>query len=174
MKRVQGSENIGLIECVNPRIRKYVVRWDIKPYYQHVEGKGEILQGVDYYEKWFNHKPQIEEIKNEIISQMNEMIDEKIVSGFSWKDMPIWLSTENQFNYKAAYDLAVQTQGATLPVTFKFGTTDAPVYYKFETVTDLTDFYIKAMTYINETLNEGWMKKDSIDWTEYIKLLEEK
>ena len=40
--------------------------------------------------------------------------------------MPVWLSSENQFNYKAAYDLAVQTGGATLPVTFKFGTDEVP------------------------------------------------
>ena len=41
----------------------------------------------------------------------NDERDEKIVSGFVWRDMQVWLSSENQFNYKAAYDLAVQTKG---------------------------------------------------------------
>ena len=79
----------------------------------------------------------------------------------------VWLSTENQFNYKAAYDLAVQTNGANLPQVFKFGSTENPEYYKFETVEELTDFYIKATTYINQCLAVGWAKKDSINWDEY-------
>jgi hypothetical protein len=70
--------------------------------------------------------------------------------------MQVWLSTENQFNYKAAYDLAVQTQGATLPVMFKFGTTDKPVYYTFEDMETFTDFYTKAIHYVNTNLSEGW------------------
>ena len=81
--------------------------------------------------------------------------------------MPIWLSSENQFNYKAAFDLAVQTQGMNLPSTFKFGTTDEPIYYTFETIEDLQDFYTSAVKYINDTLAEGWKQKDSIDWKAY-------
>lgn len=161
MERIQG--NGLLIECVNPYIQKYIVRWDIQS----------IEEGLcDYYEHWFNHKPSIKEIKDIIISHYNKIIDEKIISGFVWKDMPIWLSSENQFNYKAAYDLAVQTQGMNLPIIFKFGTTENPVYYTFSTVQELSEFYLAAMQYINETLAEGWKVKDAIDWTEYEKLLE--
>ena len=81
--------------------------------------------------------------------------------------MPVWLSAENQFNYKSAYDLAVQTAGATLPVTFKFGTDEQPQYRKFTTLDELTDFYSKAMAYIQTTLAEGWKEKDAIDWAAY-------
>ena len=38
-----------------------------------------------------------------------------------WNNKRIWLSSENQFNYKVAYDLALQTNGANLPIIFKFG-----------------------------------------------------
>lgn len=76
--------------------------------------------------------------------------------------MPIWLSSENQFNYKAAYDLAV-TFGGNLPCVFKFGTTENPIYYEFTETEDLTDFYLSAMNYINNTLAEGWKEKDNID-----------
>lgn len=98
---------------------------------------------------------------------MNEDIDMKILSGFEWNGMAVWLSSENQFNYKAAYDLAVQTGGANLPVMFKFGTTENPVYHTFESVDELTQFYVSAMSYINMTLNEGWRMKDSINWDAY-------
>ena len=81
--------------------------------------------------------------------------------------MQVWLSLENQFNYKAAYDLAVQTEGKNLPVVFKFGSIDSPTYYKFDTLEELTDFYTKAMKFINEQLTIGWTKKDSINWDDY-------
>lgn len=172
MKRIHGSEGIKVLECINPRLQKYIVRWDIQPYYRKDEEiSEEIQQGVDYYEKWINHKPSLDEIKEIVTAGYNALIDEKILSGFVWKDMPVWLSTENQFNYKAAYDLAVQTQGASLPVTFKFGDTVNPVYYSFENIEDFTDFYTKAMGYINTQLAEGWILKDSIDWTPYEELL---
>ena len=85
-----------------------------------------------------------------------------------WKNMKVWLSSENQFNYKAAYDLAIQTNGANLPVVFKFGETNNPVYYKFDDVNELSDFYLSSMKYIQETLAEGWVLKDSIKWEDYI------
>ncbi|MBQ4589116.1 MAG: hypothetical protein IJA95_07500 [Bacteroidaceae bacterium] len=97
----------------------------------------------------------------------NEKIDKKILEGFVWNDMSVWLSTENQFNYKAAYDLAIQTGGMNLPIKFKFGTTDEPVYHTFETLEELSDFYVKAMAYINTCLEEGWIEKDSINWEDY-------
>ena len=106
-------------------------------------------------------------VKDKVNKFINEETDWKIKSGFTWKDYKVWLSSENQFNYKAAYDLAVQTNGVSLPVTFKFGDNDNPVYYKFTTLEELTDFYTKAIQYINTTLKEGWDKKDSIDWSLY-------
>lgn len=119
----------------------------------------------------------LEEIKDAICQDINRQTDSKILSGFMWNNNPVWLSTENQFNYKAAYDLAVQTQGANLPIKFKLGE-DAegnPIYYTFTDVATLGDFYIKAMQYIQECLVEGWERKDSIDWNEYrpIGLIEE-
>ena len=50
--------------------------------------------------------------------------------------MTVWLTMEDQFNYKAAYDIAVQSNGKLLP-TFKFGTTENPIYHKFEDLEDL-------------------------------------
>lgn len=113
------------------------------------------------------HLPTLQELKSLILTEINKQIDQKILEGFVWREMPIWLSSENQFNYKAAFDLAMQTQGINLPITFKFGTTDEPIYYTFETIEDLQDFYTSAVKYINDTLAEGWKQKDSIDWEEY-------
>lgn len=115
------------------------------------------------YRHTFDHRPTWDEVKAALTEAINEHTEETILRGFVWKGMPVWLSDENQFNYKAAYDLAVQTDGASLPVKFKFGTDDTPVYHTFEDVEELTDFYTKAIAHVNTTLNEGWQEKDNIN-----------
>lgn len=98
-----------------------------------------------------------------IREKINERTDVRILSGFRWNGIAVWLSSENQFNYKAAYDLAQQTGGASLPVTFKFGTDDAPVYHTFEALKDLRDFYTAALAFVQRCLSEGWAEKDTIN-----------
>lgn len=156
MERTYSEIHPEYIAIANKALGLYSISWNIK----------EEDEGYSYYLAFVMH-PTLNNIKNLILGWHNEQIDEKIISGFKWSDMPIWLSRENQFNYKAAYDLAVQTGGANLPVTFKFGTTDEPVYHTFTTLEELNSFYIGAMQYINDTLAEGWKEKDAIDWNAY-------
>lgn len=143
----------SLIECINPKQNIWRARWKIS-------------EGV-YEEREFNYRPSLEQLQEVIKAWFNKEIDNKIIGGFEWKGMPIWLSNENQFNYKTAYDLAIQTNGASLPIKFKFGTDESPVYYIFENLEDFSDFYMNAVAHVNTVLNEGWEKKDSIDWEVY-------
>jgi len=124
--------------------------------------------GYNYYME-LTHKPTLEEIKAAVIDCVNASVDEAILSGFVWNGHSIWLSMENQFNYKAAYDLALQTSGASLPVTFKFGSgsDEQSVYYTFSDVDELTDFYTSAIAYIQSCLAAGWQEKEGIDWAPY-------
>lgn len=154
------------MECINKRLGKWRVRCD------YVIEDNE-KESVSFEERDFLHKPTIDEVQDFVVGVENDKIDSAILSGFEWNGMKVWLSSENQFNYKAAYDLAVQTGGASLPVTFKFGTTEEPIYHEFATVAELTDFYTQAMAHVNSVLAEGWAKKDALDWGEYERLLEE-
>lgn len=120
------------------------------------------------YRQVFAYKPTLEEIKAIIIGQINKITDEKILSGLVWNDIPIWLSSENQFNYKAAYDLAIQTNGESLPVTFKFGTDSEPVYHTFDTLSEFQKFYITSLAYVQQVLADGWNEKDNIDWNIFL------
>lgn len=120
------------------------------------------VSGWTYRER-FNRKPTQDEIKDIIIAQINRNVEEKILCGLVWKDMPIWLSTENQLNYKAAYDLAVQTGGQSLPVKFKFGTDEQPVYHTFTTLDDLQEFYMTSLAFVQQVLDEGWQEKNNLD-----------
>jgi hypothetical protein len=123
-------------------------------------------QGYNYHAS-FDHKPSIDEVKTTIVAQINANTDEKILSGFEWRGMAVWLSNENQFNYKAAYDLAVQTGGSILPVTFKFGTDEEPTYYTFTDLEELGEFVQLLFKHINDALSAGWREKDGVDWEKF-------
>lgn len=158
MRRVEGSAGVKLMECVSPARNKWRVRWDVR---EHGDGS------ADYMEAEFGHKPGDGEVKAVVIGWYNEQANSTIMSGFEYEGSPVWLSAENQFNYKAAHDLAVQTDGATLPVTFKFGTDEQPVYRVFENLADLQDFYMKVMRHIQDTLDAVWQKKEAFDLEQY-------
>ena len=154
MMRANGAQGVKLLECTNPVKDKWRVRWDV-----HDKEDG----SADYMEAEFKGKPTEDTIKNMVADWYNEQTNETILSGFSWNGMSVWLSTENQFNYKAAYNLAIQSGGKTLPVTFKFGTDDVPCYHTFTDIDELADFYTKAMQHIQNTLADGWKSKDNFN-----------
>lgn len=120
--------------------------------------------------KYYDHEPTEAELKADINALINASTDSAILDGFTWNGKRVWLSTENQMNFKAAYDLAVQTNGATLPVKFKLGENSegAPVYHTFTALTAFTDFYTKAVAHVNSCLNEGWQEKDSVDYDQLL------
>lgn len=158
IKRVQGGKDVSLLECVNPRRNKWRIRWDVKTDEDGV---------TTYAECEYNHKPAIEEVRQLIVSWSNQQTDKNILSGFSYNGTLVWLSAENQLNYKMAYDLAVQTDGATLPVTFKLGSEAAPVYQRFANLSELDAFYRAVVAHIQNALQEGWSFKDSFDFSPY-------
>lgn len=157
MKQAISSTDIALIECVNVIRNKWRVRFDVT---NNEDGS------VSYLEEEFIYKPSLDEIKSLIIDYFNSKVAEEIKTGFVWTEKNVWLSQENQMNYKAAFDLAVQTSGENLPVKFKFGDQSSE-YYIFKEVDELKDFYLKMNKHINNALERGWIAKDSIDWKMY-------
>lgn len=109
----------------------------------------------------------IEEVKEAIITTFNEETKQRIVETFEWNGKAVWLSETNQHNYKAAYDLAVQTKGTNLPYKIKVGEEDSPEYIEFATVSEFKDFYLAVNEHINKCIADGWAKKDGVDWEEY-------
>lgn len=158
MQKVTGNSGVQHIECINPKKDKWRIRWAIV---ENEDGTAE------YMEEDFNHKPSVDEVRKVILDWYNAEIDAEIISGFKWQGKSVWLSTENQFNYKAAYDLAVQTNGASLPVKFKFGTDDDPYYYEFAELEELGQFYTQSMAYVQSVLEKGWETKDKLNFKHY-------
>ena len=167
-----GVSTTPKIECINPSKNLWMVRWDytevendeIKT--DEPESEDEKVVNVKYGEASFDHKPELLEIKDVVLKYYNDLIDQDIYD-FKWNGHNVYLSVENQENFKAAYMFAKDTEGASLPVTFKFGDQYDPDYYQFNTVEELKEFYYAGYQHICNALMQGWMKKDSIDWSEY-------
>lgn len=137
---------------------KYTISWAYTP---KDDKRG------SWYTETLKGKPSMEAIQNCILDFYNDKVDQEILSGFTWNGMQVWLSSENQFNYKAAFDAAVQSQGANLPIKFKFGTNIKPIYHTFYDLNEFSDFYMKAIAHIQKTLEKGWEEKDKINWEIY-------
>lgn len=158
MEKINGSPDVQLLECTNPVRGYWRIRFDVQ-----IKADG----SADYYEHRFFAKPQLEVIKSVITEFINEQTNATILSGLKYENQLVWLSAENQANYKAAYDLAVQTQGESLPYKVKLGGEDAPVYREFTSLQDFKAFYLSVQKHINDTINDGWKRKDAIDWSKY-------
>lgn len=126
-------------------------------------------QGYNW-RKYYDHKPTAAELQADINALINSVTDHNILTAMVWNGKPVYLSQENQMNFKAAYDLAVQTDGAVLPVKFKLGEDKdgKPVYHTFTKVEPMADFVMKAFAHINACTNEGWIEKDSVDYDQLL------
>ena len=131
--------------------------------YLLIFGYGEDADGNGYsWRKYYDHKPTRKELREDIDALVNAETDLRILTG-----KPVYLSMENQSNFKVAYDLARDTNGANLPIRFKLGE-DAdgkPVYHTFTKFEPLQDFILKAADFTNTVINEGWKEKDGVDFT---------
>ena len=134
-----------------------------KEYYLYFgHGKDDVGDYVN--RKVYDHRPTVDELREDIVQFVNDSVDAKILTGYMWNGYPVYLSSENQFNYKSIYDLA-QQNSSILPVKFKIfeGTDGNVVYHTFETVDELSSFFMGAISFIQQCLTEGWAEKDSID-----------
>lgn len=116
----------------------------------------------------FSYKPNANDIYNKVVEYVNNSVNYKIVNNFVWSGYSVHLDSENQQNYKAAFDLAVQTNGENLPLKFKFSKRGKTEYYTFTNLDTLKDFYLKLNKHINDCLSEGWEIKDSFRKEDYI------
>ncbi len=125
-----------------------------------------------WQEVYFNKKqgrPSFAQIKEAIISDIDAQTDAKILNGYQFtpdgeeNPITVWLSKESQTNFSEAHRLQF------VPIKFKLNETDdkQPIYHDFLTFEELDRFYKGGVLFINQCLNEGWQRKDSIDWDQY-------
>lgn len=132
----------------------------------------------EWYEVYLYKKQtaqvSFEMVKETVIKDIDAKTDAKILNGYPFtpdgaKDpIIVWLSKENQTNFSEAHRLQI------VPIKFKLNETEdkQPIYHTFETFDELDRFYKGGVQYINQCLNEGWARKDAIDWDAYESAIE--
>lgn len=164
------------------------------------EDASRIVVGYDYKEidethaEWYEiyfykvnvSKLTLQQIKDAIDKDIDEQTDEKILNSYQWEVLNgedeglvvnVWLSKENQSNFKAKHDVAKEYPNlVTWPMKYKVSEIEEdgkkrPVYEYFQNIEELVQFYIGGLNYIEECYNAGWVRKDSIDLDPYEELL---
>lgn len=115
----------------------------------------------------YDAKPTVNDIQNDIEEIINDKVSKRIIDNFYWKGAKINLSRENQMNYKASYDLALQSGSKNLPIRIKATKNGKSEYFVFFTLAEFEEFYVAVNRHINNCLEQGWQKKDSIDYSIY-------
>ena len=120
----------GPKECFVPvrqDASQVIVSYDFK-----ADGKKNAYWHEVYFNKNRNAKPSLDQIKEAVLADINQRVKAKIIGGFVWTGINVWLSTENQMNF-------VQ---AIAPVTLKIGENEEgeAVYQQFDTQEELKAF----------------------------------
>lgn len=156
---------------MHPQGHGYYIQWDYQPM---VDDEGNVNEDagtcISVHAPY--RKPTIGLVKYLVNGYYNDETNRKIYDGFKWDGKTVYLTQENQFNYKALYDIALQTNGATLPVKLKLGSDETPDYVEFTTLEDFQQFYFACVQWINQCVNDGWAKKDGIDYSVFEAALE--
>ena len=170
MTRHGGAIGLPVAECIDGHYGTWRVRADIQPEYDE---DGETQRGVTFVEKEYPYKPSMMTVRDFVCAVINAQTDEKILNGYQFtpdgaeEPITVWLSEENQRNFSEAQRLQI------IPVKFKLNETEdkQPIYHTFETFEELDRFYKGGVQYINQCLQEGWQRKDSVDFTPYEEIL---
>lgn len=143
----EGPQNLLMVNSDNECILFY--------------GHGTDDLGGFRWRKDYDHRPTVDEIKSDIEAHINEQVAEKIRNGMVYETMPVYLSEENQLNFRSV---------PTLPVRYKVGEfSDGRVaYITFESRDELEDFNRAIADHIARCLNEGWDEKDAVDYNKFI------
>ena len=132
----------------------------------------------EWYEVYLYKKQtaqvSFEMVKETVIKDIDAKTDAKILNGYPFTpdgaedSIIVWLSKENQTNFSEAHRLQI------VPIKFKLNETEdkQPIYHTFETFDELDRFYKGGVQYINQCINEGWTRKDAIDWDAYESAIE--
>ena len=123
------------------------------------------------YEK-LQYKPSINDIKRIINNYYNNIIKNNIENNFIWNNMNIKLTLENQIDYKLLFDTTMLLDGTNLPEKVKFKNGNENIYYSFEDIDDMKNFIIAMNEHIRMNLNIGYDLKESVNYNDYIKILE--
>lgn len=120
-------------------------------------GQGEDELGKFRWQRDYDHVPTSAELRSDIEALVNALTEEKIRTGMRYEGKPIWLSEENQMNFRGLVP--------PMPFRYKVGENENgdPVYMEFYDENNLAAFCRAMSEHIYGCLQKGWEEKDGID-----------
>ena len=139
------------------------------------------VEGSDlyvWYEVYFYKSiPTIQQVKDAVFNDINSQTDNEILCGLDYtikhgadqgKQVKLWLSDANQNNIHAQC-----SAGTIFPWRYKVAEDNgAPVYEEFADATELSTVSDMITNYVHQCQEDGWARKDAIDWGPYVDALE--
>lgn len=107
MERHYGSTGIPSVECINERLGKWIVRWDIQ---EDTKEAGELAEetqhnGISFYELGFPYKPSLEEIYSSVSAYGSFLsVDEVVEMGNLLGDNPLAAARQALIGQIERYD----------------------------------------------------------------------
>lgn len=113
------------------------------------------------YRHNFDHYPTRAEVRAVIEGHINDLTDRRILTGLTFRDLPVWLSPDNQRNFAA---FAAVTP--PLPMHIKVGEhpDGTPAVLVAKTKRDIADLYAAVSRHIAAALADGWAEKAAVDY----------
>lgn len=102
MKRVNGTEGVTPLECINHLKRKWAVRFDVQI------NTGELV-GVNYYEEIVEHEPSLEDIKAIVANGIDLYDSSESINNFAINGIKLWL--DKQTRTSLSYTLSLESEG---------------------------------------------------------------
>jgi hypothetical protein len=121
------------------------------------------------------------DVKAAVEGDINADTSARITQGFAYTvkhgaqegtDVNVWLSKENQSDFHAMHQNA---DALTFPVRYKIGETadGMPVYEEFADADEMHTICTMTSQHVLACQQEGWARKDAIDWEPYKALFPE-
>lgn len=117
--------------------------------------------GYNYRHK-FDHKPTLEEVKEQVLAAIDFDTRERITGGLTYDGYKVNLTVENQLNY------AMFKNMGRYPVIIKVEDADGNDVALTMTKEEYTTFYSGVQSHIKECLQSCWTEKTSLDLSCYV------
>lgn len=98
-------------------------------------------------------------------TKINAETDAKVLNDFVYQGKEFYLSLENQFNYKSAYD-------ARNSLTYPYMVKGKTEFLSFANASEFEAFYTAGFSFIQGCITDGWTAKEALNTKTMEELLE--
>lgn len=130
-------------------------------YYGFGKDTEDAEHGYNYRHK-FDHKPSAEEVKEVVLSAIDEETRSRIINGLRFDGMKVNLTVENQLNY------AMFKSRGRYPVVIKVEDDEGNDVVLSLTKERYAEFYLSVQGHISECVQSCWNEKAELDLSCYL------